>query len=161
MDIPEAFSESMRKARGNMSSIEYGPGDEKNAKELSDLVSRYPELTVRLKYKRKVIQERECDALYWPVEEEVSLHRMAAQCFMELFKMADAKMALCSSKMSLRAIHVVAIALRGLLRRAVGLEISAAEKCALGTVTHAEARQEDEISIMMEKKRDGARKRSK
>ncbi len=167
-DIPDMHTDTMRKARSKnntmiMPPLQYGPKDEENMKALGDVVSRFSSLQVKLRYVRKVLRPgvapvwsiRAADdgQIYWPVEETVSLHQVAAKMFMDAFKVPDVKFMLASSSFALKAIHTVAIAVRGLLRRAVGDgDISDVERTAVGNVSHLTETSKDEVTVMLEKK---------
>ncbi len=62
------------------------------------------------------------------VEETVSLQALALDVILLRFKLKDDNSCLSISTMSLRAVHVLAIALQGLLRSALGLHLSDMEK---------------------------------
>lgn len=164
-NIQQASTESMNKARYQAARIVYDATDDDNVKALSEMETRFPGLSVRLNYKRRV--ERRGVAAsdsnspgddgdtFWDASEEVSLHSVATGFLMELFKVGDSRFVLASSVHSLRAIHTIAIGLRGFLKLVLDENPSVIEKKALGQVTYQEGKPGGMLSLMMGLKDSG------
>ncbi len=137
-----------------------------------DMVStRFPCLTVALRYKREVRsalgvpgpppEDMEASGTIWYQEfEKVSLHDIALGLIVERFKARDKMSALCFSPLSIRTVHVLAIGIRGLLRRSLGLAISSLEEVALGNAGHAHfGALEDKVSTMLDLELEGGKRK--
>eukprot|EP00171_Calliarthron_tuberculosum_P023013 IDg23013t1 len=147
--------------------------DESNHKAFVQLEAAHPWLTVELHYRRTVIRtatdeiqdrfEYRDPSLTFITTERVPLHAVACQFVVAAYKVESYLSVLRSSNIALRAVHVVAIGLRGLLRRSCGLEISNVENLALGEVTsERQGKGGTEITTMFgggagpRKRKDGA-----
>lgn len=73
--------------------------------------------------------------LLWYEEEEISLHGLALLLISDFHRM-PASHVLAASKLSIRAIHILAIAIRALIARTLGFELREVEAKALGGVVH-------------------------
>ncbi len=154
-DIPFAKTTSVKVSRQRYTSESDSGMQQENKKMLKDLQKKFPNRTVLVKYKRTVTPKigtvtSPDDVILWPVQESVSLHAIAAGCLIEAFKCKDVDMLLSSAPFSLKAIHILAIGLRGLLRQSLGLPLSTIERTALGEVTHKSVRKgENKVTAMM------------
>ncbi len=121
-----------------------------NLKRFVGLTRAFPGLAVRLKYRATVrrgpndkwegFSEFRDSDLAVNLSEDVSLHSIAVSYLLGSSRAADFHDVLQTSELSLRAIHIIALALRGLLKEGLwtsgtGPELSDVEKCALGDVS--------------------------
>lgn len=87
----------------------------------------------------------------WPVEETVSLHSAALSVLMDAVRV-DAMEFLRASPVALKTVHIVAIGLRGLLRKSLNQVLSEVEDAALGNVTIDElSKGESAVTAMLGK----------
>ncbi len=71
--------------------------------------------------------------------------------------MQDAAAFLAMSSQSIRTVHVIAIALRGLLRKRLGLSLTSMESAALGNAVRRDLKaKEDLVTTRMEPPRPGS-----
>ncbi len=89
-------------------------------------------------------------SLTWPQEERISLHRVAICCLIQGFRGQDSDMVLSSGRLSLKAVHVIAIALRGFLRQSLDIAVTVVERAALAEVTHKALKKgETQYTVML------------
>ncbi len=81
--------------------------------------------------------------------EHVNLHEVGADILMECFKSGEKKVALGLSELSLKTVHIFAIALRGMLLKELGEQLSDVESIAMGS--HAGCGKDCEISLIVDR----------
>ncbi len=79
--------------------------------------------------------------------EPFNLHRIAMGILVDMFGLKDFHAVLSCSALSLRVIHITALALRGLIVKALGEEMEPIEETALGNVTYRVLEKSDEDDI--------------
>ncbi len=98
--------------------------DAKNGDLLEKLKKSFPSLSATISYKKLISTNinaaepamdgtRAGPVAYIPVVEEVFFHDVAAEMLMEIYLCEDSASVLAASELSLKAVHVLAIALRG------------------------------------------------
>ncbi len=127
------------------------------------MVGNFPSLTITLKFMKTAYplsasgaeahrQGLQQNVKFWPAEDTVKLHEVARSILVYIFSIADTEKVMESSKLSLKAIHIIAIALRGLLRLRLGLDLSSLEKSALAPISdQRNAEDTSGIAFMMDK----------
>lgn len=134
--------------------------DAKNEALLREIEKRFPYLSVRMDWRRRVVHsEDDTDRddreyhntdLSWPATERVSLLNVAGGIFLELVRVRSLVAVMRCSEYSLMAIFVLALGLRGLLRDTLGLPMTSAEAIAKGSV-HAALRGKNDnfVSVLL------------
>lgn len=124
--------------------------DRTNMSLLGKLAGDFPSLFLHLKYKRLILAEDGVSKIpasvpkYWKEDEKVSLHEIALKILTSISLAAqNTKLVLRSSKLSLRAVHILAIGLRGLARQQLALE-----KCALGSMCADALEEDDDVEVV-------------
>lgn len=140
-DIDVAKREDNHGARDLVSGRKKGSNE--NAKKLESLRHKFKCLEVTLKWKRRVIkdpavaEERDpSETNYLHVSQKLSLHTIAVNSIVEFFKPRDTSAFLATSALSIRTVHVTAIAIRALLRKSLYFNLSPMEIAALGNAAH-------------------------
>ncbi len=148
-DIPRTVTEGDSDADMN----------KKNMDLLENVASDFPSLSVTLRYK-KVVKRSEQDKddgfseffddiLFCPIVEQISLHRFAMGLLVEMFSARNFMSVLSSSALSLRAVHIFAIALRGLIKKCLGDALTGTEEAALGDVFFKLLEKGEELATVM------------
>eukprot|EP00171_Calliarthron_tuberculosum_P014766 IDg14766t1 len=122
--------------------------DEANNKSLVDLELAHPWLSVELHYFLKVTRksndnphvriEFEDYSLTLQTTETVSLHTVTCKFFVAAYKVDSYLAILRSSNLSLRAVHVVAIGMRGMLRKCCDKSMTDIEELTLGMLRRSD-----------------------
>ncbi len=121
-----------------------------NLQKFVEMQRAFPGLAVKLNYRISVRRSPSDDPgglpefndpdLFVSTSDDISLHSVAASCLLGASRATDFDEVLGTSELSLRAIHVMAIGLRGLLKKALhmngsGPELTDTEKYSLGDVS--------------------------
>ncbi len=118
---------------------------ESNNTKFQNLQALFPSFQVMLEYPRKVVYsprdksdefpEHNTVGLQWHQKETVSLHEVAKKLLLEAVRMKEADELFQSSSYSLKAVHIIALAIRGLVKKQLKRRLSDIEATALGACT--------------------------
>ncbi len=134
------------------------------------LRDKFSSLNIRVHYKREVRRDpgeavtsvgtdASTRTIYLDHVEPLSMHVMAMNMLVEMYQVEDAAAFLAISSQSIRTVHIMAIALRALLRKSLGLSLTALESAALGNAVHRDVKiEEDLVTTRMEAPKSGKQK---
>lgn len=118
--------------------------DKANQEYMSKVQANFPSMALTLHWQKDIrrssddFDQQHPDysnfTLKWPVSDNIHLLETARGMLMEFSRGASAQQILRASKLSIMALHVLAMGLRALVRSAMGASLTAAEQVALGSV---------------------------
>ncbi len=109
---------------------------------LRKVAGDFPSLFLKLTWQRRIVAEDGVSEIpedipkYWQETQDVSLHEIALKILTSMSLAAkDTKLVMRSSKLTVKAVHILAIGLRGVVRQCLAQEPTAIEKSAMGSMT--------------------------